>query len=105
MGGMVPGRVDWVSQQSPDSHDWLEYMLTYGDTPLAASTGIPAGMSQHELGVLDHLSIGEDSVDAAYKTLQDGNSWRACKTTAIRRWARTAKGSSTSMTRTESGWS
>lgn len=70
-GGMVEGRVDWVSQQAPDSHDWLEYMLTHGSTPLSASAGIPAGMSQHDLGVLDHFSIGVDSVDAAYKTLKD----------------------------------
>ncbi len=70
-GGMVEGRIDWVSQQSPDSHDWLEYMLTYGNTPVAASAGIPAGMSQHDLGVLDHLSIGVDSVDAAFRTLRD----------------------------------
>jgi catechol 2,3-dioxygenase-like lactoylglutathione lyase family enzyme len=70
-GGMVEGRIDWVSQQSPNSHDWLEYMLTHGSTPLSASTGIPADMSQHDLGVLDHLSIGVDSVDAAYKTLKD----------------------------------
>ena len=26
-GGMKEGRVDWVSLQTPDSHDWLEYML------------------------------------------------------------------------------
>jgi len=71
-GGMVETRVDWVSQQTPDSHDWLEYMLTYGSAPVAASAGIPAGMSQHDLGVLDHFSIGEDSVDTAYKTLKDG---------------------------------
>jgi catechol 2,3-dioxygenase-like lactoylglutathione lyase family enzyme len=70
-GAMVEGRVDWVSQQAPDSHDWLEYMLTYGNTPVAASAGIPAGMSQHDLGVLDHLSIGVDSVDVAFKTLKD----------------------------------
>ena len=70
-GGMVDTRIDWVSQQSPDSHDWLEYMLTYGSTPVGASAGIPAGMSQHDLGVLDHLSIGVDSVDAAFKTLKD----------------------------------
>jgi catechol 2,3-dioxygenase-like lactoylglutathione lyase family enzyme len=72
-GGMVDTRVDWVSQQSPDSHDWLEYMLTYGSTPVGASVGIPAGMSQHDLGVLDHLSIGVDSVDAAFKILKDAN--------------------------------
>jgi len=72
-GGMVEGRIDWVSQQSPDSHDWLEYMLTHGNTPLSESAGIPADMTQHDLGVLDHLSIGVDSVDAAFKTLKDAN--------------------------------
>ncbi|HMD77394.1 MAG TPA: VOC family protein [Terracidiphilus sp.] len=72
-GGMVEGRLDWVSQQAPDSHDWLEYMLTYGNTPVGGGSGIPATISQHDLGVLDHLSIGEFSVDAAYKVLQDGN--------------------------------
>ncbi|MGD0801387.1 MAG: VOC family protein [Terracidiphilus sp.] len=68
-GGMVEGKLNWVSQQTPDSHDWLEYMLTYSPE----KTGIPAGMSQHDLGVQDHLSIGVNSVDVAFKTLRDGN--------------------------------
>jgi len=68
-GGMVENRIDWVSQQTPDSHDWMEYMLVH-DT---ASSGIPATISLHDLGVLDHLSIGEDSVLVAYKTLEAGN--------------------------------
>ena len=68
-GGMTDTKVDWVSQQSPDSHDWLEYMIA-GDP---SGHGIPPDMSQHTLGVLDHFSIGEDSVPAAYKTLADGN--------------------------------
>src|SRR5580698_101979 len=68
-GGMSDTKVDWISQQTPDSHDWLEYMIK-GEP---ADKGIPATMSQHELGVLDHLSIGEDSVPAAYKILADGN--------------------------------
>jgi catechol 2,3-dioxygenase-like lactoylglutathione lyase family enzyme len=67
-GGMEDTKVDWVSQQTPDSHDWLEYMLTSGPS----GTGIPANMSQHTLGVLDHFSIGEDSVPAAYQVLVDG---------------------------------
>ena len=29
-GGMIEGKIDWVSQQVPDGHDWLEYMLTSG---------------------------------------------------------------------------
>ena len=61
-GGMAEGRIDWVSQQTPDSHDWLEYMLNNSPS-----------ISAHDLGVLDHFSIGEVSVDAAYKTLKDGN--------------------------------
>jgi catechol 2,3-dioxygenase-like lactoylglutathione lyase family enzyme len=68
-GGMVEGKLDWVSQQTPDSHDWLEYMLVSGPP----SQGIPAGMTQRQLGVLDHFSIGVVSVDAAYKTLSAGN--------------------------------
>ena len=68
-GGMVEGRIDWVSQQTPDSHDWLEYMLTSGPS----GSGIPATMSQHGLGVLDHLSIGVNSVTDAYKVLEAGN--------------------------------
>jgi catechol 2,3-dioxygenase-like lactoylglutathione lyase family enzyme len=68
-GGMVENRIDWVSQQTPDSHDWLEYMIVH-DT---ASSGIPATMTLHNLGVLDHLSIGVNSVEAAYKTLEAGN--------------------------------
>jgi catechol 2,3-dioxygenase-like lactoylglutathione lyase family enzyme len=66
-GGMQPDKIDWVSQQVPDAHDWLEYMLTSGPS----GSGIPANMTQHTLGVLDHLSIGEISVTDAYKTLKD----------------------------------
>jgi catechol 2,3-dioxygenase-like lactoylglutathione lyase family enzyme len=72
-GGMVDTRTDWVSQQTPDSHDWLEYMLTFGSTPVGESKGIPATMSQHDLGVLDHLSIGVPSVTDAYKALEASN--------------------------------
>ena len=68
-GGMVPGKIDWVSQQAPDGHDWLEYMVTSGPS----GTGIPANISQHQLGVLDHLSVGEVNVNDAYKILKDGN--------------------------------
>ncbi len=49
-------------------------MLTHGPAGSdSGGAGIPAGMSQHTLGVLDHFSIGVDSVDAAFRTLQDGN--------------------------------
>ena len=62
------GKVEWVSQQVPDAHDWIEYMLAAGP-----GKGIPADMTQQTLGVLDHFSIGEVSVPDAYKVLVDGN--------------------------------
>lgn len=68
-GGMQAGKLDWVSQQVPNGHDWLEYMLTSGPS----GSGIPATMTLHALGVLDHLSIGVKSVDASYKVLEAGN--------------------------------
>jgi catechol 2,3-dioxygenase-like lactoylglutathione lyase family enzyme len=71
-GGMSEARVDWVSQQTPDSHDWLEYMLHAGNIDMSG-TGIPAGMSQRDLGVLDHLSIGVTSVPDSFKMLGAGN--------------------------------
>lgn len=58
-GGMHPGRVDWVSQQVPNGHDWLEYMLGTGDGPI----------SQREYGVLDHFSIGIVNMEKAVTTL------------------------------------
>ncbi len=67
-GGMQDDKVDWVSQQVPDGHDWVEYMMTSGPS----GSGIPANISQQSLGVLDHFAIGEKSVDDAYKVLQAG---------------------------------
>jgi len=72
-GAMVEGRVDWVSQQTPDSHDWLEYMLSAGKGSRPDGSGIPADLNQHDLGVLDHLSIGVYSVETAHRTLEAGN--------------------------------
>lgn len=65
-GGMQEGKIDWVSQQVPDGHDWLEYMLTSGPS----GSGIPAHISQQQLGVLDHLSVGETSVPDEYKKIE-----------------------------------
>ena len=61
------GQVNWVSQQCPDGHDWMEYMMTRG------AAGLPADMTQHELGVMDHFSIGVVSVPAVFKTLAAAN--------------------------------
>ena len=59
-GGMKDDRTDWVSQQVPDGHDWLEYMLAHG----------PGNATQRQLGVMDHVSIGVVSVPDTYKVLQ-----------------------------------
>ena len=61
-GGMKPGVVDWVSQQVPDGHDWLEYMLS------PVPPGTPEA-TQKQLGVLNHLSIGVVNMEKAVTTL------------------------------------
>ena len=38
------GKVEWVTQQCPDGHDWMEYMITRG------TTGIPADMTPARIG-------------------------------------------------------
>ena len=68
-GGMQDDKIDWVSQQVPDGHDWVQYMLTSGPS----GSGIPANMTQQTLGVLDHFAIGQKSVEDAFKVLQAGN--------------------------------
>ncbi len=58
------GKTEWISQQVPDGHDWMEYMMSSG------SSGIPADMTQHALGVMDHIAVGVPSVPDAYKELE-----------------------------------
>lgn len=67
-GSMKEGTTDWVSQQVPDGHDWLEYMMV-GDgstTPLSKIDG-------RELGVLNHFSLGVPNMEAAVTTLIAGD--------------------------------
>lgn len=68
-GGMQDDKIDWVSQEVPNGNDWLEYMITSGPS----GSGIPPNMSQQQLGVLDHFSIGEKSVPETYKVLASAN--------------------------------
>lgn len=63
-GAMQPGHLDWVSQQVPNGHDWLEYMLV-GD-----GSDVPLDhVDAHELGVLNHFSIGVPNMERAVTTL------------------------------------
>jgi len=64
-GGMKTDRTDWVSQQVPDGHDWVEYMLTSGPS----GSGIPAQVSQRQLGVLNHFSLGVVNMETTVTTL------------------------------------
>jgi catechol 2,3-dioxygenase-like lactoylglutathione lyase family enzyme len=81
-GGMKAGKVDWVSQQVPNGHDWLEYMMIHpsgqqkpaggSGTSGPSGSGIPANMSRKELGVLDHFSLGIVDMEVAVTTLDSG---------------------------------
>lgn len=63
-GAFEPDKVDWVSQQTPDGRDWLEYMMVGpgSDVPLAT-------VDARQLGVLNHLSLGVPNIQAAVTTL------------------------------------
>ncbi len=63
-GAKQPGSVDWISQQVPDGHDWLEYMMV-GD----GSDVPPSKVDQRQLGVLNHFSIGVPNMEQVVDTL------------------------------------
>jgi catechol 2,3-dioxygenase-like lactoylglutathione lyase family enzyme len=60
-GAMNPGKLDWVSQQVPDGHDWLEYMMTGP----GSDTQDANKLDLHELGVLNHFSLGVPNMEKA----------------------------------------
>jgi catechol 2,3-dioxygenase-like lactoylglutathione lyase family enzyme len=78
-GGMQPDHTDWVSQQVPDGHDWLEYMLSVGSSSAPSGAEIAAAghagdgtappISQKALGVLDHFSLGVVNMEKSVTTL------------------------------------
>ncbi len=63
-GAAQPNALDWVSQQVPDGHDWMEYMMVGdgSDTPLAR-------VDARTLGVQNHFSIGVLNMEKAVTTL------------------------------------
>jgi catechol 2,3-dioxygenase-like lactoylglutathione lyase family enzyme len=64
-GGMKDDVTSWVSQQVPDGPDWLEYMIVGAPD----TRGIPANMTQANLGMLDHFALGVPSMEAVYTRL------------------------------------
>lgn len=67
-GAFDASKVDWVSQQTPDGLDWLEYMMIGpgSDVPLEK-------VDANQLGVLNHLSLGVPNMEAAVTTLYREN--------------------------------
>ncbi len=63
-GAFKPDKVDWVSQQTPDSRDWLEYMMIGPGSDVAEDK-----VDARQLGVLNHLSLGVANMQAAVTTL------------------------------------
>jgi catechol 2,3-dioxygenase-like lactoylglutathione lyase family enzyme len=63
-GAMKPEALDWISQQVPDGHDWLEYMMVGdgSDTPIDH-------VNEREIGVLNHFSLGVPNMEQAVQTL------------------------------------
>ena len=67
-GAMKPGAVDWISQQTPDGHDWLEYMMVGPGSTVALDH-----VDANELGVLNHVSLGVPNMEAAVTALYRGD--------------------------------
>ncbi len=63
-GAMKPDATDWISQQVPNGHDWIEYMLVGpgSDTPLDH-------INEREIGVLNHFSLGVANMERAVTIL------------------------------------
>ena len=64
-GAMHPGKLDWVSLQVPDGHDWLEYMMTGPESDSGSADTIDA----RQLGVMNHLSLGVPNMEKAVTRL------------------------------------
>ncbi|HEY0760231.1 MAG TPA: VOC family protein [Acidisarcina sp.] len=67
-GAMKADKTDWISQQVPDGHDWIEYMMV-GE----GSTTPVDKVDARELGVLNHFSLGVPNMEQAVTTLYAGD--------------------------------
>lgn len=63
-GGMKPDRTDWVALQVPDGTAWIEEML-----------GVGANPSAQELGVMNHFSLGVETIDSVTPDLK-AHGWK-----------------------------
>jgi catechol 2,3-dioxygenase-like lactoylglutathione lyase family enzyme len=58
-GGMKDDETNWMAMQVPDGTDWIEYML-----------GIEANPDKQTMGVMNHISLGVSSIQAAVKGVE-----------------------------------
>jgi catechol 2,3-dioxygenase-like lactoylglutathione lyase family enzyme len=63
-GGMKDDKDDWEGLQVPDGTDWVEYMLNISPTA-----------SKHTLGVMNHIALGVEDIQAA-KAKLIANGWK-----------------------------
>jgi catechol 2,3-dioxygenase-like lactoylglutathione lyase family enzyme len=74
-GGQTDARTDYVSMQVPDGTDWLEYMLNAGPN-----------VSAHQLGGMNHFSLGVTHMaDAVAALARNGCTGAACSKTQMGR--------------------
>jgi catechol 2,3-dioxygenase-like lactoylglutathione lyase family enzyme len=69
----------WVSQQVPDGSDWLEYMVTSNT------------LTQAQMGVLNHFSLGVLNMEKAYTALWNGDRLGGQSSTTVPKIGRDAK--------------
>jgi catechol 2,3-dioxygenase-like lactoylglutathione lyase family enzyme len=71
-GAMHPGKLDWISQQVPDGHDWLEYMMTGPGSDSGPADKVDA----RQLGVMNHFSLGVPNMEKAVTALYASDALR-----------------------------
>ena len=67
-GAMKADKVDWISLQVPNGHDWMEYMMV-GD----GSTSPLASIGPEQMGGMNHFSIGVPNMEQVVTTLYAGD--------------------------------
>jgi catechol 2,3-dioxygenase-like lactoylglutathione lyase family enzyme len=71
-GAMHPDKLDWVSQQVPDGHDWLEYMMSGPGSDSGSADKVDA----RQLGVMNHFSLGVPNMEKAVTALYVSDRFR-----------------------------
>ena len=90
-GGMQDDKIDWVSQQVPDGHDWVEYMMTSGPS----GPGFPRTCRSRRWACWITLPLAKIRWTMRSKVLQAGNRLEGRHVRRRQRSARMAKANST----------